>query len=241
MTENIDEGDADKTYLQRAIERIEEAADLVNETIRQHENLLTLLATQEKFGGNLDLFKDNRRLIRHGKVLKVSRKRPEQVMLHLFNDLLLYSDMLSGGGFRLRRTIHLDSDACKVTPKVPPSYAGVIYEGRPLREDCGFTVRWCKFVLFSFVTTSCRFAVVRNHSCCLLPRQRSVKVGHKMSTMQSSALNRQRGKSENFQVSARRMLQLPYGYLIVSRKHVHYVIQRSRSCFGAIIVENVVP
>lgn len=96
--ENTDLTDLDLPFLTQAIEKVTEAAQLINETIRQHENLETVLATQAKFGGTLSLFTGNRRLIRHGKLLKVSRKRPEQVMLHLFNDLLLYSDMLPGGG-----------------------------------------------------------------------------------------------------------------------------------------------
>lgn len=85
------------------MEKVNEAAIYVNETIRQHENMASLLQVQSTFIGNISLVKSSRRLIQQGRLVKVSRKRPEKVMLHLFNDLLLYSDILNTGGYVTRR------------------------------------------------------------------------------------------------------------------------------------------
>ena len=58
-------------HLKKAVKEVSQAASLINETIRQHENLEALLVTQAKFSGSVNLFTNNRRLIRQGKLLKV--------------------------------------------------------------------------------------------------------------------------------------------------------------------------
>ncbi|DAZ97923.1 TPA: hypothetical protein N0F65_007264 [Lagenidium giganteum] len=140
----------DKMFLNEAVSRIRLAASLINETIRHQEHLEMLLQTQKKFVGQFSLFTPGRRLLKAGKLIKMSTKRQEEVMLHLFNDILLYSGVLITGGYRIRRVVYLSSKAVGVKSCVPASYHS-LFESRALREDCGFVVTSMEktFVLFA--------------------------------------------------------------------------------------------
>lgn len=140
----------DQLFLTEAVNRVSFAASLINETVRHQENLETVLKTQTQFAGQLSLFTSDRRLIKAGKLIKMSTKRREEVMLHLFNDLLLYSGVLITGGYRVRRVVYLHSKAVGVKRRVPSSY-GSLFESRSLREDCGFVITSLEktFILFA--------------------------------------------------------------------------------------------
>ncbi|CAI5739492.1 unnamed protein product [Peronospora destructor] len=111
----------DAAFLTEAVNRIRSAASLINETVRRQENLEIVLQAQQKFAGQLSLFTADRRLLKSGKLTKMSTKRQEDVMMHLFNDILLYSGILITGGYRVRRIVHLHSKAVGVKTEVPAS------------------------------------------------------------------------------------------------------------------------
>ncbi|TYZ63933.1 hypothetical protein PybrP1_002899 [[Pythium] brassicae (nom. inval.)] len=143
-------GHRDATFVSEAVRGVSFAASFINETVRRQENLETVLQTQRQFGGQLALFTRDRRLVKAGKLVKMSTKRQEEVMLHLFNDILLYSGVLITGGYRIRRVVHLASKAAGVRCDLPATYDALV-ETKSLGADCGFLITSLEktFVLFA--------------------------------------------------------------------------------------------
>ncbi|OQS00606.1 hypothetical protein ACHHYP_03278 [Achlya hypogyna] len=142
----------DQSALSQAVVAVSDAAGLLNETVRQKENMEQVLRVQAQFMGQLSLFTLDRRLLRAGVLVKMSTKREEKVMLHLFSDLLLYSDILPADTFHCRRSVALASSACSVDAELPESYLPLFSLDRPhLHRDCGFKVNSAEksFVLFA--------------------------------------------------------------------------------------------
>ncbi|CAH0516788.1 unnamed protein product [Peronospora belbahrii] len=143
----------DAAFLTEAVNRIRSAASLLNETVRHQENLEIVLQAQQKFAGQLSLFTADRRLLKSGKLTKMSTKRQEDVMIHLFNDILLYSGVLITGGYRVRRIVHLCSKAVGVKTELPASVQALFDQQSKRRagKDCGFVVtsREKTFILFA--------------------------------------------------------------------------------------------
>uniref|UniRef100_H3HD08 Uncharacterized protein n=1 Tax=Phytophthora ramorum TaxID=164328 RepID=H3HD08_PHYRM len=143
----------DAAFLTEAVNRVRAAASLINETVRRQENLETVLQAQQKFAGQLSLFTADRRLLKSGRLTKMSTKRQEDVMLHLFNDILLYSGVLITGGYRVRRIVHLHSKAVGVKTELPAAISALFEQQsrRRVRKDCGFVVtsREKTFILFT--------------------------------------------------------------------------------------------
>lgn len=140
-------GHRDEKFIREAVNGVSFAASLINETVRHQENLETVLQTQKQFGNQVSLFTLDRRLIKSGKLVKMSTKRQEEVMLHLFNDILLYSGVLITGGYRVRRIVHLNSKAVDVKCNLPSSYDSLL----ETKSNCGFLVTSLEktFVLFT--------------------------------------------------------------------------------------------
>ncbi|KAG1689273.1 hypothetical protein DVH05_002341 [Phytophthora capsici] len=143
----------DATFLTEAVDRVRAAASLINESIRRQENLETVLQAQQQFSGQLSLVTADRRLLKSGKLMKMSTKRQEEVMIHLFNDILLYSGVLMTGGYRVRRIVHLHSKAVGVKTELPDAVQALFNQesrGRVLK-DCGFVVtsREKTFILYT--------------------------------------------------------------------------------------------
>ncbi|RHZ25056.1 hypothetical protein DYB26_002174, partial [Aphanomyces astaci] len=65
----------------------------------------------------------------------MSTKRKDKVMVHMFNDMLLYSDVVSADTFHARRVVDFRSSACRVDETVPSSYVNLF--GADALE-CGF-------------------------------------------------------------------------------------------------------
>nr|CCA21034.1 conserved hypothetical protein [Albugo laibachii Nc14] len=132
---------ADHAYLQEAVHRVTQAAMQMNATVAAQANLEAIFATQQRFKGHISLIQPNRRLIKSGFLIKVSTRRKESVFLHLFNDLLLYSDPLITGDFRIRRIVELNSKAAGVITTVPGSHQALLYsKTKSLTPNCGFVV-----------------------------------------------------------------------------------------------------
>ncbi|RLN70251.1 hypothetical protein BBJ28_00019787, partial [Nothophytophthora sp. Chile5] len=143
----------DAAFLTEAVARVSAAASLINETVRRQENLEIVLQAQQQFAGQLSLFTPDRRLLKAGRLTKMSTKRQEEVMLHLFNDILLYSGVLLTGGYRVRRLVHLRSKAVGVKTELPTAIRALFEQQskRRVRRDCGFVVtsREKTFILFA--------------------------------------------------------------------------------------------
>ncbi|KAE9033952.1 hypothetical protein PR001_g9939 [Phytophthora rubi] len=143
----------DAAFLIEAVNRVRAAASLINETVRRQENLETVLQAQQKFAGQLSLFTADRRLLKSGKLTKMSTKRQEDVTIHLFNDILLYSGVLITGGYRVRRIVYLHSKAVGVKTELPAAVQALFEQQsrRRIRKDCGFVVtsREKTFILFA--------------------------------------------------------------------------------------------
>ncbi|EGZ16267.1 hypothetical protein PHYSODRAFT_560761 [Phytophthora sojae] len=143
----------DAAFLIEAVNRIRATASLINETVRRQENLETVLQAQQKFAGQLSLFTADRRLLKSGKLTKMSTKRQEEVMIHLFNDILLYSGVLITGGYRVRRIVYLHSKAVGVKTELPAAVQALFEQQsrRRIHKDCGFVVtsREKTFILFA--------------------------------------------------------------------------------------------
>ncbi|EEY65169.1 uncharacterized protein PITG_16365 [Phytophthora infestans T30-4] len=141
----------DASFLTEAVSRVRTVATAINETVRRQENLETVLQAQQKFSGQLSLFTADRRLLKSGKLIKMSTKRQEDVMIHLFNDILLYSNVLINGGYRVRRIVHLQSKAVGVKTELPAPVQALFDQQVKRRKDCGFVVtsREKTFILFT--------------------------------------------------------------------------------------------
>jgi FYVE/RhoGEF/PH domain-containing protein 5/6 len=148
-------GHFDKVYLTEAVSRVAFATSLINETVRRQENLEMLLQTQMQFMGQMSLFNPERSLVKSGKLTKISTKKQEQVVLHLFNDILLYSAIVSlTGGYRIRRVVHLNSRAVHVSDQVPLTHTALLIASKNLKHDCGFVVASKEKTFILFTSTS---------------------------------------------------------------------------------------
>lgn len=147
----------DAAFLSEAVNRVRAAASLINETVRRQENLETVLLAQQQFVGQPSLFTADRRLLKSGRLTKMSTKmstkRQEEVMLHLFNDILLYSGVLLTGGYRVRRIVYLHSKVVGVKTELPATIGALFDQQsrRRVRKECGFVVtsREKTFVVFA--------------------------------------------------------------------------------------------
>ncbi|RLN21214.1 hypothetical protein BBO99_00001138 [Phytophthora kernoviae] len=143
----------DAAFLTEAVTRVRDAALLINETVRRQESLEIVIQAQQQLGGQLSLSTADRRLLKSGKLTKMSTKRQEEVMIHLFNDIMLYSGVLISGGYRVRRLIYLRSKAVGAKSEIPSTIDGLFDQQsrRRVRKECCFVVtsREKTFVLFA--------------------------------------------------------------------------------------------
>lgn len=144
--------------LSNAVEKVSAAATLINETIRRHEYRMDPLLFNHSPDFAIFMSSPNRFFIRNGKLVKVSRKRPEAIVLHLFNDLLVYSDVLLTGALRTRRSIPLSSSHQLVQVRhMSPDMSSYClrfqhgYGQTPLALECGFVITSTEksFMLFA--------------------------------------------------------------------------------------------
>ncbi|KAI9007250.1 Dbl homology domain-containing protein [Gaertneriomyces semiglobifer] len=104
----------DQPTLKQSLNRISEVAVFVNETIREHEMMQSLIDVQRSLRGlREDLVSPGRRLIHKGTVQKICRKRHQTRHLILLSDYLIYS---SPGLLEDQYIFHrkLDLELCEV-------------------------------------------------------------------------------------------------------------------------------
>ncbi|XP_050504893.1 FERM, ARHGEF and pleckstrin domain-containing protein 2-like isoform X2 [Diabrotica virgifera virgifera] len=86
-----DENHPDRTDCRTAIDTLKDLMLPVSETLEQSKNLATLCELQRDIVGFDNLVQPGRTFIRHGCLLKHSRKGYQQRMFFLFSDILLYT------------------------------------------------------------------------------------------------------------------------------------------------------
>eukprot|EP00945_MAST-04E_sp_MAST-4E-sp1_P000353 g353.t1 len=106
------ESHPDRDVLRGAIESVQHAATLINETIRGREEQDRLVRLESMFvegrAGVPSLAKEGRRLVKEGRLVKRCRNSNREYYFHLFTDILLYSKPKSGDSqFVLHRQIEL--------------------------------------------------------------------------------------------------------------------------------------
>ncbi|ETV80606.1 hypothetical protein, variant 1 [Aphanomyces astaci] len=148
VVEHTQSGHPYLASLRQTVHAMGEAAQRMDETLRQKEQTEIVLSIQAQFAGQVSLFALNRRFVRSGMLVKMSTKRKDKVMVHMFNDMLLYSDVVSADTFHARRVVDFRSSACRVDETVPSSYVNLF--GADALE-CGFMMISAEksFVLFA--------------------------------------------------------------------------------------------
>ncbi|KAN0065535.1 hypothetical protein ACQY0O_001372 [Thecaphora frezii] len=88
----------DKPDLVRAGNTIEEVASYINENVRQHEMVLTMLSLQRSLQGLTEpLVVPGRSLLRRGTLMKTCRRNVQPREFFLFTDCIIYASPISGG------------------------------------------------------------------------------------------------------------------------------------------------
>ena len=116
---------ADREALVGALGLVEEAAMLINETIRSREEMDRLIRMESMFvRGQVSLAQEGRRLVKEGPLIKRCRNSKRTYHFHLFNDLLLYSKARPGNTqFVLHRRIELVHAAISIDNLEPGAFA----------------------------------------------------------------------------------------------------------------------
>ncbi|CAG8567217.1 544_t:CDS:10 [Cetraspora pellucida] len=86
------ESHPDYLNLKKALQTIEHVATFVNETIRQHEMIISMLEIQKSLiGFDETLLIPGRTLIKRGTLMKICRKNHQHREFFLFSDILIYA------------------------------------------------------------------------------------------------------------------------------------------------------
>jgi len=111
------ESHPDNKDLKLALQKIEDIANTVNESIRKYENLQKLNQVVKLFGNakELDeLIVETRTVIKEGPLTKIGRKSHMERYFVLLNDILLYgAKALNGNHYTLKRILYMDKTLVK--------------------------------------------------------------------------------------------------------------------------------
>ncbi|SNX82112.1 probable cytokinesis protein Don1 [Melanopsichium pennsylvanicum] len=98
LVKSTPETHPDSVDLKRAGHMIEQVASYINENVRQHEMVLTMLGLQKSLQGLADpLVAPGRALIKRGTLMKTCRRNIQPREFFLFTDCLMYASPISGG------------------------------------------------------------------------------------------------------------------------------------------------
>jgi hypothetical protein len=111
LIKNTPQDHPDYENLVNGLEMISGVAMFNNETLRDHEMMLQILAIQKSLVGlRIDLIVPGRRLLKRGKVMKISRRAHQIREFILFSDLLVIaSPTTSEDQCRFHRTLNIDN------------------------------------------------------------------------------------------------------------------------------------
>lgn len=98
LVKSTPETHPDFADLRRASHMIEQVASYINENVRQHEMVLTMLGLQKSLQGLTEpLVAPGRALIKRGTLMKTCRRNIQPREFFLFTDCLMYASPISGG------------------------------------------------------------------------------------------------------------------------------------------------
>ena len=98
LVKSTPETHPDCVDLRRASHMIEQVASYINENVRQHEMVLTMLGLQKSLQGLTEpLVAPGRALIKRGTLMKTCRRNIQPREFFLFTDCLMYASPISGG------------------------------------------------------------------------------------------------------------------------------------------------
>ncbi|TKY86011.1 hypothetical protein EX895_004836 [Sporisorium graminicola] len=98
LVKSTPETHPDCVDLRRASHMIEQVASYINENVRQHEMVLTMLGLQKSLQGLTEpLVAPGRVLIKRGTLMKTCRRNVQPREFFLFTDCLIYASPISGG------------------------------------------------------------------------------------------------------------------------------------------------
>ncbi|CBQ71161.1 probable Don1-cytokinesis protein Don1 [Sporisorium reilianum SRZ2] len=98
LVKSTPETHPDCVDLRRASHMIEQVASYINENVRQHEMVLTMLGLQKSLQGLTEpLVAPGRALIKRGTLMKTCRRNIQPREFFLFTDCLIYASPISGG------------------------------------------------------------------------------------------------------------------------------------------------
>ncbi|SPO32387.1 probable Don1 - cytokinesis protein Don1 [Ustilago trichophora] len=98
LVKSTPETHPDFVDLRRASHMIEQVASYINENVRQHEMVLTMLGLQKSLQGLTEpLVAPGRALIKRGTLMKTCRRNIQPREFFLFTDCLMYASPISGG------------------------------------------------------------------------------------------------------------------------------------------------
>lgn len=90
-----------------AIPIVAGVSEHANESVRNWENQCKIINIQSMLGG-YQVVQPDRKFIKEGRLMKLSRKEMQARMFFLFNDLLLYTTPLGTNSYRVNQAISLD-------------------------------------------------------------------------------------------------------------------------------------
>ncbi|SAM67321.1 probable cytokinesis protein Don1 [Ustilago bromivora] len=98
LVKSTPETHPDFVDLRRASHMMEQVASYINENVRQHEMVLTMLGLQKSLQGLTEpLVAPGRALIKRGTLMKTCRRNIQPREFFLFTDCLMYASPISGG------------------------------------------------------------------------------------------------------------------------------------------------
>ena len=102
----------DYAPLEEAIAKVNEAAHVINDTLKDREILNKLFHIQSQFVGKVELVRRGRKFEREGVLTKICRRGHKQFYFHLFSDALVYSESTMMG-YKFHRAIELATSNVK--------------------------------------------------------------------------------------------------------------------------------
>ena len=102
----------DYAPLEEAIAKVNAAAHVINDTLKDREILNKLFHIQSQFVGKVELVRRGRKFEREGVLTKICRRGHKQFYFHLFSDALVYSESTMMG-YKFHRAIELATSNVK--------------------------------------------------------------------------------------------------------------------------------
>lgn len=103
--------------LQKSLDKMSISASHINDVISHREDREKVMRLEDRFFGDVSLASATRVLVREGQLYKYTRRgKLRRIVVHLFNDMLIYSQM-TPVGLKLKRKILLKEAIVQKDPE----------------------------------------------------------------------------------------------------------------------------